>query len=131
MLRKWGRLFLLLGLAIQISGCTGAALLAGGAAGATGVVYVRGKLQEQFSVPLTKVHEATLASLKEFELPIKEDKKDRLAAKVRSQLADGDLVFIDIHSLAESSTRITIRVGIFGDESRSRRLLERIRRRLG
>ena len=130
MFRRWGHLFLVLGLAIQISGCTGAALLAGGAAGAASVVYVKGKLHEQFSAPLNKVHEATLASLKEFELPVKEDKKDKLTAKVRSQLADGDLVWIDMHSLAESSTRITIRVGIFGDESRSRRLLERIRSHL-
>jgi hypothetical protein len=66
MFKGWSRLGLFLALATQISGCAGAALLAGGAAGAG----------------------------------------------------------------AESSSKITIRIGMFGDRSRSRRLLEAIRRHL-
>lgn len=130
MFKRWSRLALFIALATQISGCTGAALLAGGAAGAGAVVWVKGKLEYEFSAPLPKVYTATLAALKEFELPIQEEKKDKLVARVESQLADGKRVWIDIRSLTESSSKITIRIGMFGDRSRSRRLLEAIRRHL-
>ena len=127
MSKNWGRLALIVCLAVQISGCAGAALVAGGAVGAGGMVYVKGKLQEQLNSPLAKVHEATLAALKDFELPVREDKKDLLVAKVRSQLANGDPIWIKLSSLSEESTEITIRVGILGNETRSRRLLGKIR----
>ena len=130
MFKRWSRLALFLALATQISGCAGAALLAGGAAGVGAIVWVKGKLEQELSVPLPRVYTATLAALKQFELPIQEKKKDMLVARVESQLADGKRVWIDIRSLTESSTKITIRIGMFGDRSRSRRLLEAIRRHL-
>jgi hypothetical protein len=127
MFKKWGRLAFVLCLAIQICGCTGAALLAGGAVGAGSVVYVKGRLQEQLNSPLAQVHEAVLAALQDLQLPVKEDKKDLLVAKIRSELANGDPVWISLSSLSEDSTEITIRVGILGNETRSRRLLGKIR----
>ncbi|MDY6951496.1 MAG: DUF3568 family protein [Thermodesulfobacteriota bacterium] len=127
MLKKWGRLAFLLCLAVHLSGCAGAALVAGGLVGAGGVVYVKGRLQEQLHSPLATVHQATLAALKDFELPVREDKKDMLVAKVRSQLANGDPVWIELLSLSEESTQITIRFGVLGNETRSRRLLGKIR----
>jgi len=130
MVRRLGRLGLFLALAIQVSGCGGVALVAGGAATAGAVVWVKGKLEQELSEPLPRVYSATLAALKQFELPIQQAKKDQLVAKVESQLADGKRVWIDIRSLAESSTKITIRIGVFGDQSKSRRLLEAIRRKL-
>ena len=130
MFKRLGRLGLFLALATLISGCAGAALLAGGAAGVGAIVWVKGKLEYQSSVPLSKVYTATLAALQEFELPIREEKKDKLVARVESQLADGKRVWIDIRSITESSSKITIRIGMFGDRSRSRRLLEAIRRHL-
>jgi hypothetical protein len=130
MFKRLGHLGLFLALAIQVSGCAGAALVAGGAATAGAIVWVKGKLEQELSVPLPTVYSATLAALKQFELPIQEKKKDQLVARVKSQLADGKRVWIDIRSLAESSTKITIRIGMFGDQSKSRRLLEAIRRNL-
>jgi len=46
-----------------LAGC--AALLLGGAAGAGGVVYVKGKLNEDVNASASQVHEATVAALKE------------------------------------------------------------------
>ncbi|NVM21588.1 MAG: DUF3568 family protein [Desulfobacterales bacterium] len=127
MFKKLSWTVLLLSLSIQITGCQSAAFLAGGAAGAGGVMYVRGKLQEKLAAPVPKVHQATIAALKELELPVEKDKKDKLTAKIESQFADGKPIWIDIHSIAKSSTKITIRVGTFGDELRSNRLLDTIR----
>ena len=130
MFEKWSWAVLLLALSIQISGCPPAAFLAGGAAGAGGVGWVKGEMQEEFSLPLTKVHQAALAALKELELPVKEEKKDKLTSEIKSQFADGKQIWIHIRSLAKSSTKIKIRVGIFGDKSRTQTLLETIHRHL-
>ncbi len=115
-----------LALFVLVSGCAPAVFLAGGAAGAGGVVWVKGKLQEELSVPLSTVHQASLAALKELELPVIEDRKDKLAAAIRSEFADGKKVWIDIRFLTESLTKITVRVGVLGDQARSQKILEKI-----
>lgn len=111
-------------------GCVPAAILAGGAAGAAGVAWVKGRLEKTVAVPLDRVHQAALASLKAFELPVIKDRKDKMSAVVTARFADGKYVEIRLTSLAESSTKLSIRVGVFGDEARSRRLLKEIRRHL-
>ena len=113
---------------IQASGC--ATLLVGVAVGAGGVVWAKERLEEKFTVSVSKVHEAALKALEELELPVNEDKKDKLTAKIRSEFADGKRIWIDIQSLSESSAKITIRVGMFGDEAKSRKLLDTIHRHM-
>jgi hypothetical protein len=130
MVRKFGRAVLLFALCLQLSGCAPAVFVVGGAAGAGAVVWVKGKLEEELKLPLGKVHQASLAALKELELPVQEDKKDMLAAEIRSEFADGKDIWISIRSLTESSTKITIRVGMFGDRARSQRILDTVHRHL-
>ena len=113
---------------IQASGC--ATLLVGAAVGAGGVVWAKERLEEKFTVSVSKAHEAALKALEELELPVNEDKKDKLTAKIRSEFADGKGIWIDIQSLTESSAKITIPVGIFGDEAKSRKLLDTIHRHM-
>ncbi len=129
MVKRWVQVFLLVALSIQAIGCV--ALLIGGAAGAGGVIWIKGKLQEEFNSSLTQVHTATLGALKELELPIIEDKKDQMSAKIESRFADGKTVWIDIDAITNTSCKITIRVGTFGDEARSRKILDKIHRHLG
>ena len=130
MLEKSTQALFLLALAIQISGCTAAAILAGGAAGAAGIIWTKGSLQETLNIPIAKAHKATVVALETFELPIQENNKDGLAARMKSRFADGAPLWISIDSVSESSTRISIRAGVFGNESRSRRLLEEIHRHI-
>ena len=80
---------------------------------------------------MTAVHTATLAALKELELPVIEDKKDQMSAKIESRFADGKTVWIDIDAVTNDSSKVTIRVGTFGDEVRSRKILDRIHHHLG
>ena len=110
------------------SGCM--ALAVGAASGVAGAVYVMGKLQEELNHPIAAVHEATLQGLRDLDLPISENKADKLSAHVESKLADGTHVWIDLDSIADSRTKLTIRVGVVGDESRSRKILAAIKARL-
>jgi hypothetical protein len=129
-MKPWrsGRLIVGLILACLCSGCV--ALAVGAAGGVAGAVYVMGKLQEEVNHPIAAVHEATLQGLRDLDLPIDEDKVDKLAAHVESKLADGTHVWVDLDSIADSRTKLTIRVGVVGDEARSRKVLAAIKTHL-
>ncbi|MFB0507051.1 MAG: DUF3568 family protein [Thermodesulfobacteriota bacterium] len=127
MLKRWKQTVLLFALAMQISGCAEAVLVGVGAAGGAGAaLWARGRMEERLDVPLSKVHTATLAALKDLELPINKDKKEGLKARVESQFPDGKYVCIGIRAVTESSSRIMVRVGTFGDKSRTQKIFEAI-----
>lgn len=110
------------------SGCL--ALAVGAAGGAAGAVYVMGKLQDEFNRPLPVVHEAAVAAMKDLELKLSEDRVDKISAHMESAFSDGPHVWIDIESVSDSRCRITIRVGLTGDEVRSRKIYDAIKQHL-
>jgi hypothetical protein len=114
---------------LTLAGC--AALLLGGAAGAGGAVYIKGELKEDMSASVPRVHHATIAALKELNLPVNEDIHDKLSAKIQSRFADGAEVWIAIESVTAESSKVTIRVGVMGDEQKARQILGAIHRHLG
>ena len=63
-------------------------------------------------------------------LPVLKKKGDQLTASLESEFADGKHVWIDIEARDESSSQIGIRVGLLGDEQRSRRVLKAIHQHL-
>jgi uncharacterized protein DUF3568 len=115
-------------LAFFCSGCL--SLAVGAAGGAAGAVYVMGKLKDELNYELSIVHKATVAALAELELKLLEDKVDKLSAHVESEFADGEHVWIDLESLSESRTSLTIRVGVTGNEVRARKIYDAIKRHL-
>ena len=114
--------------AMELAGC--AALLVGGAAGAGSVVCIKGQLKEDMSASVPTVHNASISTLKDLNLPIIEDNHDKLSAKIKSRFADGNYVWIEIDSVTAESSKLTIRVGILGDEHKSRQILDGIHQHL-
>lgn len=114
--------------AVACSGCL--ALAVGAAAGAGGAVYVMGKLEEEVNHAVPVVHKAAAAALKDLGLTLLRDDGDKLTAKLESEFADNKHVWVDLESITDKRTRITIRVGLMGDEVRSRKILEMIHKRL-
>ena len=115
-------------LALFCSGCL--TLAVGAAGGAAGAVYVMGKLNDELNYEVPVVHKATEAALAELELKLLEDKVDKLSAHVESEFADGEHVWIDLESLSDSRTSLTIRVGVTGNEVRARKIHDAIKRHL-
>jgi hypothetical protein len=115
-------------LAFLCSGCL--SLVVGAAGGAAGAVYVMGKLQDEVNYKMSVVHSATVAALAELELKLQEDKVDKLSAHVESEFADGEHVWIDLESLSDSRTRLTIRVSVTGNEVRARKINDAIKQHL-
>jgi len=120
---------LLLGMVFLLStGC--APLVIGGGAGAAGVVWYKGKLEDTISAPLPAVHEAFVAGLNDLKLEVLKNKSDSLEGKIEARLANNETVWINLRSLNASTTKATIRVGVFGDKEHSRRILEAARAHL-
>jgi hypothetical protein len=115
-------------LAFLCSGCL--ALVVGAAGGAAGAVYVMGKLKDEMNYEVPATHNAIVAALAELELKLLEDKADKLSAHVESEFSDGEHVWIDLESLSDSRTSLTIRVGVTGNEVRARKIYDAIKRHL-
>jgi len=115
-------------LALSCSGCF--ALFVGAAGEAAGAVYVMGKLNDELNYEVRVVHNATVAALDELELKLLENKVDKQSAHVESEFADSEHVWIDLESLSDSRTSLTIRVGVTGNEVRARKIHDAIKRHL-
>lgn len=112
-----------------LTGCIAGAVAAAGA-GAAGAVYVTGKLKSYEPVPLDTAWEATLAGFKDMDLLAEAKEKDSDEASAEADGPGGKKVRIKLKRENASVTEINIRVGIFGNENYSVRLLERIRSHL-
>lgn len=105
----------------------GCLLLVGAGAGAGSAAFYMGKLEDEVNAPVDDVHDAIIDGLKDLEMPILKDQGDKLSGKVESVTADDRSVWIYIDSLTASRSKITIRVGLIGDEIRSQQILKAIR----
>ena len=110
------------------TGCL--ALAVGAAGGAAGAVYVMGKLTDEINHPLPVLHDAAVAAMKDLELNLSEDRVDKISAHMESAFSDGARVWIDMESVSDSRCRITIRVGLTGDEVRSRKIYDAVKQHL-
>ncbi len=109
-------------------GCVAAAV--GAAAGAGTVVYLKGNLEETMATGTPAVHRATIAALQDLRVPIVKNEHDNVNAKIESRFADNTTIWIWIDGISSNASTLKIRVGTFGEESRSRMILERIHRNL-
>ncbi len=110
------------------SGCV--AVAAAGAAGGT-VAYLRGDLETAFHAPIEKVQQATAQALQsDLKLHMISTNQDALSGKYVARTAKDERIVITLSSRSPELTEMTIRVGIFGNEDLSRRVLNAIEERL-
>jgi hypothetical protein len=113
---------------LLMTGCV--ALMVGAGAGAAGTVYVMGKLQERIEASVPQVQKATVAAFKDLNLPLQKNQGDKLSAQIESETADKKTIWVKVNFVRESLSELTIRVGLTGDEQRSREILRAIKRHL-
>ena len=113
---------------LTCSGCF--ALAVGVAGGAAGAVYVLGKLTDEVNYDVPVVHAAATQAMSELGLKPSEDRADKLTAHIKSEFADGTNVWTDMQSIGDDRTKLTVRVGVTGDEVRARKIHEAIKRHL-
>jgi hypothetical protein len=94
--------------------------------------YSMGRLYARVDREMPAVYEASVNALEALEITVTEKKKD-VFARVTGKTADERTVTIRIEPEGDSSTILSIRTGVIGDEteSRARAIYDKIRELLG
>ncbi|MBN1917767.1 MAG: DUF3568 family protein [Verrucomicrobia bacterium] len=115
-------------LLIAAAGC--GAVVAGAAAGAGAVAYVRGELEVTEEASISRVFEAAKGAIDDLEFKLLTADADAYEGKVRAETARGTDIGISLERQSDTVTKIRIRVGVFGDENLSRLVHEKMKARL-
>ena len=116
----------LLGFCLVLNnGC--ASLLVGGAVGAGTVAYIGGELKSAEEVSLNRAWKAAQNAMDNLGFTITSKEKDAFYGQLIARGASDKKIKIKLKKQADNITEIKIRVGIFGDESMSRQILEKIK----
>ena len=117
---------LFVGAAVSIQGCGLELAVVGAAAGGT-VAYVKGDLQTVESADIDAVYKAALKAVDELELSITQKTKDAMSAKIVARDAQDKKITIKLGATVEGATKVSIRVGLFGNKRKSRLIYEQIK----
>ena len=116
-----------LGGVVLLSGCP--AILVG--AGAVGTMaYLEGDLKSVEPHAIDEVYKATHKVLKDLDMKVVKDTKEKTQAEIAARDGEDRKVTINLVSKYEGITDISIRIGVFGDETRSRSLYTKIHQAL-
>ena len=130
-IRRSGRAALLcalIGMVLAQGGC-GALLLVGGA-GTSAIAFATGELRVIEAASLTQVHDATRLAVETLRYADAEAVLTEENVRWTATTAGGDPVDIRLSATGPEQTELRIRIGIFGNEARSRLVLEQIRQSL-
>jgi hypothetical protein len=111
---------------VLTSGCFLVAVGAAGAAGAGTVAYVRGELDVTLGKTYEQVVNASNRALVQLEFARVSERKDAFSALLTARTAEDKKIEVKLTKEGDSLTKVTIRVGVFGDETMSRAILEKI-----
>jgi hypothetical protein len=124
------RLLVALLLGISLAGLTGCvAVVAAGAAG-TGVAWFSGRLEANLDQNIDAVFAASQKALTQLEFANISNKKSSVDALLVSRTALDKKVEITLQKVTDRSTKIMIRVGLFGDETLSMSILDKVKAEL-
>lgn len=135
---SWRRnlpLLLLASMSLASGGCLVVAAGAAGAGAAT-YFYVRGKLCQEYYASFADSWQAAVATLEADGLKVTHQENNGTDGTISSKTTDGHAISINLSSRPgysapqQTVTRICIRVGTFGDEKVSSRILTEIGTRL-
>jgi len=118
---------LLIATAAMVQGCVA---VAAGAGAAGTVAYIRGDLETVETKKLDTVYEATLKAMEQLELSVSTKTKDAMSAEVVARDSQDKKVTVTLTATAEGSTKLSIRIGVFGSETKSQLIYEQIKKNL-
>ncbi len=108
-----------------ISGCTVALDGAGGT-----VAYLKGDLESTEPYGIDKVYHAAKRTLDDLGITVIQDARDALSARIIARDAEDKKIAIRLVSVTEDSTKVSIRISVFGSEEKSQRIYDKMRDRL-
>jgi hypothetical protein len=124
--RKVVLIVLFLMTAVVLQGC----LVAAVGAGAGTVAYLRGDLEAVEKHDIGEVYAATKNALQQLEFNVTSDAKDALSAEIVARDAQNKKITVKLKSTTQNTTKISIRVGTFGSETKSVLIYDQIKKNL-
>jgi len=124
-----GQIFLALLLVsplVLVGGCV--VVAAGGAAGT--VAYIRGDLEAVEAKDIDTVYKATEKALEELGLVVSKKTKDALSAEIIARDSQDKKIKIKLSATTEGTTKLSIRAGLFGNETKSMLIYDQIKKNL-
>lgn len=119
------------GLGLVAASLAGAGCVAAGPGPGSGVFeFSAGEHVGVARGTLDKVWHASVAALQQRGATIKARVRERAEARLRATDKDGASIQIDLRIQSSEYTRITVRVGVFGDEAASRAIVAKIKENL-
>lgn len=92
--------------------------------------YSGGRAMQDFSVPSTKVGTAITEAMADLKMTAIEPGRDGVVYKIQAKTEDNRAVMVTLRP-HQTQTRVSCRIGLFGDEPLAKALLERTGVRLG
>lgn len=114
---------LLVSAALLVQGCVAAAV---GAGAAGTVAYVKGDLEAIEPKDIDTVYAAATKALEELELSVTKTTKDALGAVIIAHDSRDKKIKVTLKATTENSTKISIRVGLFGSKTKSNVIYQKI-----
>jgi hypothetical protein len=110
-----------------LSGCV---VMMAGAASAGTVAWFEGRLDGALDAPFDKAEKAANLAITQLQFAKISEKKDALTDTLTARTAEDKKVEIKIIRVGEATARAQIRVGVFGDETLSLTVLDKIKANL-
>ncbi len=114
---------LLIGTAIFCQGCVVAAVGLGAAGTAA---YINGDLESTENKNIEIAYSAALLAVEQLEIKVVSKSKDALSATIVAYDAEEKKIQIKMTAPTEYSTKMSIRVGSFGNQTKSLRIYQKI-----
>ena len=95
-----------------------------------GTTFQYGKMEGFLESPLSRVHNATAKAVKSLELQTTAVNKDALISIYKVSNAKGETITITIESISSKSVKVSIKVGLIGDQMYSQAVFDSIKKYL-
>ncbi len=117
--------------AVSIYGCASSEGTAKPEAAAAGTAkYSMGTLKSVEPATIDKVYDATLKALDELKLAVLQKNADSMSGKIVARDVADKKITISLTATTDGNTKLTIKVGLLGDEAKSRLIYELIKKKL-
>lgn len=115
-------------LMINVSGCAAVLIGAAGTAGGAGTaLWLSEKMTQEANAPFERTVKAAKSALRSLKLEVTKETIEQNSAQIISKYTDGKTIWIDVHRLTDSSSKIEVRVGaVSANKGAAAKILKRI-----
>ncbi|MCP4712905.1 MAG: DUF3568 family protein [Planctomycetes bacterium] len=121
------RVFLVVLLAGLVAGLGGCFWAVAAGAGAGTYAFVKGDLETMEKESVAELYVAAVAALEELQIPVITKSQDALVAQIEGRNAEDKKVTIRIEVAENELSKMSIRIGTFGDQDQSQVIYDKIK----